>query len=309
MSASRKINEIVVVSGKGGTGKTSLVAALAALAGEGLVLADCDVDASDLHLVLAPEPIRREPFSGGSRARIEEALCTQCGLCHSVCRFHAIDAKTSRDGKQPQSRYRVDPLACEGCGVCAYFCPAQAIRMEPAQNGEWFLSRTRFGPLIHARLGPAEENSGKLVSLVRREARAVAIQEDRRMILSDGSPGIGCPVIASLTGADTALIVTEPTLSGLHDLERVAAVARHFSLPTWVCVNKWDINPSLTEKIELFAKKRGLQCAGRIPYDRSVITAQIQGRPVSELKDSPAARAIRTVWEKVGAQIKATVNV
>ena len=226
-----KVKELVVISGKGGTGKTSIVASFAALT-EKVVLADCDVDAADLHLVLEPKVMRRESFSGGKRARIRTEHCIACGKCEALCQFDAIDFDGPSNGKLDKT-FRIDPIACEGCGVCAWFCAENAIEFAPAVNGEWYVSDTRHGPMVHAKLGIAEENSGKLVSTVRKEAGAIAQQRGLELVLIDGSPGIGCPVIASITGADLVLIVTEPTLSGLHDLGRVADVARHFEIPGW----------------------------------------------------------------------------
>ncbi|MBN2446446.1 MAG: ATP-binding protein [Phycisphaerae bacterium] len=288
----KRLSEIVVISGKGGTGKTSIVASLAVLA-ENCVLADCDVDAADLHLVLAPMTRQRGEFSGGSQARIIAEQCNGCGKCEEVCRFDAV----SLDGDGP--RRRIDPIACEGCGVCAWFCPEKAIAFEPAINGEWFISDTRIGPMVHARLGIAEENSGKLVSLVREKAREVAQSQGRQMVLIDGSPGIGCPVIASLTGAWRALIVTEPTLSGLHDLERVADLTVHFRVETFICINKWNINEELAAEIEKRARQRGLKIAGRVRYDRAVTDAQVAALTVVEHTEDGVAADIRAVWSKV----------
>jgi len=293
--------ELVVISGKGGTGKTSIVASFAALA-EKAVLADCDVDAADLHLVLDPTVIKREAFSGGSRARIKPDQCTACGKCREVCRFDAI----SLDGPSNEiadTTCRVDPIACEGCGVCAWFCPENAIEFAPAINGEWYVSDTRHGPMVHAKLGIAEENSGKLVSTVRREAGKLAQERDLPLVLIDGSPGIGCPVIASITGADLVLIVTEPTLSGLHDLGRVADMTRHFGIPAMVCVNKWDLNPEITAEIERQAGDRGLTPAGRVRYDHAVTKAQIQGQAVVEYETNGCAKDVRDVWTAVSGAL------
>ena len=291
------MKELVVISGKGGTGKTSVVACLAALA-DNTVLADCDVDAADLHLVLAPDIKHREEFSGGRMARIEPDLCTSCGTCLDVCRFDAVMAPETEG--EP---YAIDPVLCEGCGVCHYFCEFGAIPFEEQVNGEWYISDTRHGPMVHARLGVAEENSGKLVSTVRREARRIAEEQGRDLIIVDGSPGIGCPVIASITGADMALSVTEPTLSGEHDLERVAALAKHFDIPAAVCVNKADINPEMTERIRARCNDNGLTFAGTIEYDTSFTRAQLQVRSLVELDgDPPAARAGRARRDTVHAR-------
>ena len=292
-----QVKELVVISGKGGTGKTSIVASFAALA-EKAVLADCDVDAADLHLVLDPEIVRRESFSGGKRARIKAGRCTACGKCEEICRFDAIYFDGPGNGRVDKT-FRVDPIACEGCGVCAWFCDEEAIEFAPAVNGEWYLSNTRHGPMVHAKLGIAEENSGKLVSIVRREAGKIAEQRGLDLVLIDGSPGIGCPVIASITGADLVLIVTEPTLSGLHDLSRVADVAGHFGIAGLVCINKWDLNPDVATEIERQAKDRGLSLAGRVRYDRGVTDAQIRKLSVVEYQQNGCAEDIRGVWGEV----------
>jgi len=286
--------ELVVISGKGGTGKTSIVASLAALAEEA-VLADCDVDAPDLHLILEPRIDRTEPFSGGKQARVLPSQCTGCGDCQSVCQFDAVRAS---DNGRPNI-YAVDPIRCEGCGVCAWFCPDEAIAFEAVENGQWFVSRTRFGPMVHARLHAGEENSGKLVSLVRRQAEQVARREGRSLIISDGSPGIGCPVIASVTGADLALVVTEPTLSGIHDLHRVRELTAHFKIPTVVCVNKYDLNPELTEQIESDADRLDTKVVGRIRYDSAVTKAQIMKASVVEYTGGAVTEDIRRLWRQI----------
>jgi len=293
------MKELVVISGKGGTGKTSLVASFAALAGDA-VLADCDVDAADLHLVLSPTVVRRQEFRSGREAVIRQADCIRCGACLAHCRFEAVKMNGRAAG---EATFTVDPVSCEGCGVCVRFCPEGAIDFPERLCGEWFVSTTRFGPMVHARLGIAAENSGKLVSLVRKEARHIAQQQGRALILVDGPPGIGCPVIASVTGATAVLAVTEPTLSGEHDLERVLKLARHFGLRTLVCVNKWDINPEMTEQIEREAAEAGAALAGRVPYDQSVTDAQVNGKTVVEHADGPAARSIRQVWKEAWKMI------
>ena len=302
----KKPKELVVISGKGGTGKTSIVASLAALAGK-VVLADCDVDAADLHLVLEPKVIRRESFSGGKRARIKPGHCTACGKCEEVCRFDAIYFDGPGNGKVAKT-FRVDPIACEGCGVCAWFCTDNAIEFAPAVNGEWYVSDTRHGPMVHAKLGVAEENSGKLVSTVRKEAGMLAKQRSVDLVLIDGSPGIGCPVIASITGADLVLIVTEPTLSSLHDLGRVADLTRHFGITGLVCINKWDLNPDLAAEIEQQAGARGLTVAGRVRYDRAVTAAQIRRLSVIEYQQNGCAEDIRGVWDVVSRELNKAVK-
>lgn len=293
--------ELVVISGKGGTGKTSIVASFATLAGE-VVLADCDVDAADLHLVLEPKIVRRESFSGGKRARIRSGHCTACGKCEELCRFDAIYFDGPGNGKVDKT-FRIDSIACEGCGVCAWFCAEDAIEFAPAVNGEWYVSDTRHGPMVHAKLGIAEANSGKLVSTVRKEAGDIARQRGLDLVLIDGSPGIGCPVIASITGADLVLIVSEPTLSGLHDLGRITEVVGHFGVAGLVCVNKWDLNPDLAVQIEQKAEESGLSVAGRVRYDPAVIEAQIRRQSVTEYKTDGSAADIRSVWSRVECQL------
>ncbi|NLX26483.1 MAG: 4Fe-4S binding protein [Lentisphaerae bacterium] len=289
------MKELVIISGKGGTGKTSVTASFAALASNA-VLADCDVDAADLHLILNPEICHRHDFYSGHEAVIREADCIACGLCQTLCRFDAI--------QESGGTFRVDSASCEGCGVCKAFCPSGAIDFPDRLCGEWFVSKTRFGTLIHARLGIGAENSGKLVSTVRAQAKQFAQTIQADWILVDGPPGTGCPVIASITGADAVLAVTEPTCSGQHDLLRVLALARHFKIPAFVCINKWDINPEMTGKIEATAAEAGATILGRIPYDKSITTAQINGQSVVELNNGAASQAIQTLWEKLCQTLK-----
>ena len=288
------MKELVIVSGKGGTGKTSVVASFAALA-EGAVLADCDVDAADLHLVLEPTILTREDFSGGSCAIIEAQNCTACGQCQDVCRFDAISC--NGPGNEGVGKtYSVDPIACEGCGVCSLVCPAEAVIFEPVVNGQWFVSETRHGPMVHAKLGIAQENSGKLVSLVRNQAKKIAEDKGLSLVIIDGSPGIGCPVIASVTGADLVLVVTEPTLSAQHDLERVLELTHHFGIRSLLCVNKWDLNEDITIQIEDRARQGGAVIAGRIRYDQAVTQAQIKKLSVVEYSRNGVAADIKKLW-------------
>jgi MinD superfamily P-loop ATPase len=291
------MKELVIISGKGGTGKTSVTASFAALA-DHPVIVDCDVDAADLPLVISPQVKERHEFRGGHEAVIRGHDCTGCGLCFEYCRFDAVVVNQSPDGK---TVFTIDPVSCEGCGVCVEFCPAKAIDFPERLCGEWMVSETRCGPMVHARLGVAAENSGKLVSIIRREARRIAEEQGRNLILVDGPPGIGCPVIASVTGASLVLAVTEPTVSGEHDLERVFSLTRHFSIPTAVCVNKWDLNPEMTERIENQARQGGARVVGRIRYDRGVTLAQMQERAVVET-EAPAACDIRKIWDQLGLQ-------
>ncbi len=296
------MKELVVVSGKGGTGKTSIVASFAALA-ENKVLADCDVDAADLHLVLEPEIEHTENFSGGKQAKIITKHCIGCGLCYNACRFGAIRRGTDLD-EVVSVTYQIDPISCDGCGVCVRVCPGGAISFEPAMNGQWFRSRTRHGPMIHAKLGVAQENSGKLVTLVRDQARKLAQQNNLELIIIDGSPGIGCPVIASITAADMVLVVTEPTLSGQHDLERVADLTSHFGIETMVCINKWDINPQITAAIEQLTRKRKIHLAGKIRYDDAVTRALIKKLSVVEYSKNGVAEDVRKLWAEIERALK-----
>jgi MinD superfamily P-loop ATPase len=285
------IPELVAISGKGGTGKTSVVASFAILA-ENVVVADCDVDAADLHLVLRPQVIEDHVFKSGHEAKIRRSDCEACGACHEVCRFNAITVS------EDSSVFTVDTLACEGCGVCVELCPSRAIEFRERTCGEWFVSETRSGPMVHARLGIAAENSGKLVSTVRAEAKRIATENGNAAIVVDGPPGIGCPVIAAITGAAAVVVVTEPTVSGEHDLDRVLELTEHFGIPAMVCINRWDIHPESAARIEENAGARGAIVVGRIRYDPAVTAAQVKGRSVVELGGS-AANDIRAVWRRV----------
>jgi MinD superfamily P-loop ATPase len=296
------VKELVCISGKGGTGKTSLVASFAAMA-RNCVLADCDVDASDLHLILKPDVLQTMDFIGGMRARIEPEKCNECGTCLKLCRFNAI-VESPRSFSRLGQSFQVDPIACEGCGVCAHFCPQDAIIFEEAVNGNWYISETRYGPMTHAALGIAEENSGKLVTLVKSHARKIAEEKGLDLILVDGSPGIGCPVIASLVGADLVLVVTEPTMSGYHDLDRVSQLISHFKIPFSVCLNKADINLSISRKIEIWCSNRNIEMIGRIQYDQDFTRAQIQGESLVEFSDGAASQSVKKIWKKLNQLLK-----
>ena len=296
------MKELVVISGKGGTGKTSIVASFAALA-NGKVLADCDVDAADLHLVLEPRIRHREAFQAGNEATIRQEDCIACGECLTQCRFDAIIRKQDEAG---EATFTIDPISCEGCGVCVEVCPAEAIDFTEKTCGEWFISETRHGPMVHARLGIAEENSGKLVTIVRNHAKKIAEEQELDLVIIDGSPGIGCPVIASVVGASLVLVVTEPTLSGINDLERVVTLANHFRIPTVVCINKCDINPQMSARIETLCTEMGLEVAGKVPYDEAVTTAQLERKSVVETDDGPAAREVRRMWTRIHRALKET---
>jgi len=284
------MKEVVVLSGKGGTGKTTIAASFAALA-ESKVLVDCDVDAADLYLLLEPQIKQENEFWSGQVAVINKEKCTECGLCQEVCRFGAIED------------YLVDKISCEGCGLCSQVCPVDAVTMQPCMAGHWFISDTRYGTLVHARLGIAEENSGKLVALVRNNAKLIAEKQNLDYIISDGPPGIGCPVIASLSGASLALLVTEPTLSGIHDLERVIAVCRHFGIPTLVCINKYDINEENSYRIENYCCQQGIELAAKIPFDNVVTQAIVSGIPVVEYSSNKVTQQIKELWQVVAVNL------
>jgi MinD superfamily P-loop ATPase len=291
------MKELVVISGKGGTGKTSIVAAFAALA-KNAVMADCDVDAADLHLILEPKVKQTSDFSGGKEATIITEKCIGCGKCRDMCRFDAV--KFNGQGNDVVDKtFTIDPISCEGCKVCVEFCPADAIEFNDSINGQWFISDTRFGPMVHAKLGIAEENSGKLVTVIRKEAKRIAQEQKKDLLIVDGSPGIGCPVIASITGADIVLVVTEPTLSGKHDLDRVSKLTANFGIETLICINKADINPQITGQISEDARQRGLKVIGKIPYDEAFTKAQIIKASVVEYTGGAITEQIKALWKQV----------
>ncbi len=287
------MKQLVILSGKGGTGKTTVAAALAHLASQEMpvVLADADVDAANLELVLDPTKREEHDFMGGQVAIIAPQKCTACGICAEVCRFDAV--------VPGDEAYQVDSLACEGCASCLYQCPEEAIRMEEQQAGLWFRSDTRFGPLFHAHLFAAQENSGKLVTLVKQHARLRGLDTGAALVVVDGPPGIGCPVISASAGMDMALHVVEPTVSGVHDLERIMGTTDHFGVPSLVLINKADINPARSEEIAAFCAGRGVEVVGRIPYDDVVTEAMVQGRPVTDYTDGPVTEALKGMWSRV----------
>jgi MinD superfamily P-loop ATPase len=291
------VKQITVISGKGGTGKTVLTASFAALAKD-KVMADCDVDASDLHLLLHPQMKQTHQFKGGMKAILNEEKCTGCGKCIEVCRFDAIREKNG------QSTVVIDPVACEGCQVCALICPYEAIRMEENVSGEWYISETKYGPMVHAKLGVAQENSGKLVTVVRKNARDIAQKNHLGLVVVDGPPGIGCPVIASITGVDLVVIVTEPTFSAISDLERVLSLARHFKIQSVVLINKSDINLQNTQKIEDFCRQEKIEVAGKLPFDNVFTQAMVEGKTIIEYGDSNLAEKIDNLWQKISTRIR-----
>jgi MinD superfamily P-loop ATPase len=290
------MKEVVIISGKGGTGKTSLVASFAALAKK-KVLADCDVDAADLHLILSPSVRKQEVFRAMPKFAVNQETCIRCGKCLPLCRFDAIKNTHSEDGEI--ARIDIDPISCEGCGVCAYFCPVEAIERTASESGQWFISDTRHGPMVHARLGIAQENSGKLVTIVRKEARRLAEEKELGLVIIDGPPGIGCPVIASITGTDLVLIVTEPTMSGRHDLERAAALAAHFGIQVVVCINKFDLNRENAARTRNWCWRNGIIVVGEVPYDPLFTKAQMRQQSIVEHCDGPTTRAIEETWARV----------
>jgi len=283
-----KMKELVIISGKGGTGKTSLVAAFASLV-ENKVLCDADVDAADLHLIMNPTVKERHDFQSGHDAIINAEKCTRCGLCRELCRWNAV-----------REDFTIDSIDCEGCGVCVYFCPEKAIDFPLKTCGEWYVSDTRFGPMVHARLGIAEENSGKLVTQVRQEAKKMAEAQEIQLILTDGPPGVGCPVIASMGGASAVLVVTEPTVAGRHDMERVAQLADFFRVPVMVCVNKADLNLDATSDIRKFSEGKGYAFVGTIPFDPVFTKAMVEGKTILEYDSrSEAAKAVLKIWNGI----------
>lgn len=286
------MKQLVILSGKGGTGKTSITASFAHLAHlESIraVLADADVDAANLELILSPDVYEEHEFMGGKIALINPEKCENCGLCEQVCRFDAITAH--------QGKYQVDPIACDGCGACVHQCPTNAIRMEMQLAGHWFQSKSLYGPLFHAALRPAQENSGKLVTLVKQQARLLAMDKEYPLIIVDGPPGIGCPVISAVSGADMALIITEPTVAGVHDMQRALQMTHHFNIPAVVCINKSDVYLEGAARIEEYCKKNNYKVLGRIPYDSCITEAMINGEPVTAFcPESLASKAIGNVW-------------
>ena len=283
------MKQIVVISGKGGTGKTILAASFAALA-KNKIMVDCDVDAADLHLLLHPAIKERHEFRSGKTAKLDKKICTQCGKCVVLCRFDAI-----------KDDLTIDPISCEGCGLCSLVCPVSAITMEENIAGEWFISDTKYGPFVHAKLGIAEDNSGKLVAKIRQVAREIAEKESLDYVIIDGPPGIGCPVIASLSGVDCALVVTEPTLSGLHDAKRVIEVAEHFKIPVKMVVNKYDLNNDMTCDIESFCNSKGIAVIGKIGFDKAVVQSMVAGKTIIEYCDGALKEEIVKIWKELVA--------
>ena len=289
--ADNLLKQITVISGKGGTGKTTLTASFAALIGN-IVVADCDVDAPNLHILLRPEIMSTQEFRGGKKATINEIKCTRCGECEKNCRFGAIKA------------LKVDRVLCEGCGVCTYVCPADAVELREEASGYAYVSKMAYGFMSHARLKPGEENSGKLVSIVRQNARNIAEENELEVVINDGPPGIGCPVIASLSGVDIGLVVVEPTLSGIHDMERALKLLDHFQVNPIMCINKYDINIDNSQKIKIFCKDNNIDVAGEISNDPLILEATVHSQSILEYSPkSKVSREIEEVWRKISESI------
>ncbi|MBC8383421.1 MAG: ATP-binding protein [Candidatus Cloacimonetes bacterium] len=286
------MKEIVVISGKGGTGKTSITAAFAMLAGKNAVIADCDVDAADMHLLLQPDFARSEDFYSGFKAEIDQELCTKCGKCKQVCRFDAV--------QKIDDSYNIINLDCEGCGYCAEICPVKAIQMVEQNVGKWYISIIKSeAQMVHARLGIGADNSGKLVAKVKKEAKNIANETGKDFILVDGSPGIGCPVVSSLSGADYVILVTEPTLSGFHDMKRVYELVQNFHIPAGCIINKYDVNEEISEKIKSFCGENSIDHISDIPYDETFTRAMTQGKTIIEFDDGNLKKILVYSWKKI----------
>jgi MinD superfamily P-loop ATPase len=289
------MTELVIISGKGGTGKTSLAGSIGALA-KNKVMVDCDVDAADLHLILNSKLLESHEFIGGKKAEIMEERCNSCGICLDYCRFDAIS--------ENENEFKVDRLACEGCGICKHYCPEDAIAFEPVVCGHWYMSNTIHGPLVHARLGIAQSNSGRLVSHLRKRARELAAEKGHEMVIVDGPPGIGCPVIASITGSDYVAIVTEPSLSAFGDMKRVHELVDHFDISCGVITNKYNINSRMSDGIEAFAEENGITVLGRIPFAREMVAAQVAGKTIIDYNRGGLSDNIREIWKNLQADLK-----
>ena len=286
------MKEIVVISGKGGTGKTSITASFAHLGGKDVVVADCDVDAADMHLLMMPDFAEEEDFFSGEIARIDQDACTQCGKCAEVCRFEAIPVI---DGK-----YIVEPLDCEGCGYCPRVCPTDAIVMEEQNVGKWYVSGIKTGSImVHARLGIGAENSGKLVAKVKNEAKRIAEETGKKIVIVDGSPGVGCPVVSSLSGADFVILVTEPTVSGLHDLKRVYELVKKFRIKAGCIINKSDLNLQMTDEIESYLEQENIISLSHLPYDEAFTRAMTMGQTIVEYDENGLNKTIVETWNSI----------
>ncbi len=286
------MKEIVVISGKGGTGKTSISASFAHLGGKDVVVADCDVDAADMHLLMMPDFAEEEDFFSGEIARIDQDACTQCGKCAEVCRFEAIPVINGK--------YIVEPLDCEGCGYCPRVCPTDAIVMEEQNVGKWYVSGIKTGSImVHARLGIGAENSGKLVAKVKNEAKRIAEETGKKIVIVDGSPGVGCPVVSSLSGADFVILVTEPTVSGLHDLKRVYELVKKFRIKAGCIINKSDLNLQMTDEIESYLEQENIISLSHLPYDEAFTRAMTMGQTIVEYDENGLNKTIVETWSSI----------
>ncbi|MDK2985685.1 MAG: hypothetical protein PWQ96_1327 [Clostridia bacterium] len=289
------MKQLAIVSGKGGTGKTTVSAALSLLSFN-KVIVDCDVDASNLHLILNPEIQMWTDFYSGKKAKINPNVCIKCGKCLEECRFNAIS-----------DSYEIKKVKCTGCGACKIVCPEDAISLQSNKAGKWYMSNTLWGTMLHAELGIAEDNSGKLVSCIRQKAESVAQKEGNDLIIIDGPPGIGCPVIASITGVDLVLIVTEPTQSGLHDALRVHKVAQGFNIPSSLCINKFDLNPEMSEIIQKECKYKEIEYVGEIPFKNEVVDALVSGgKEFLDKLPAEVVNALNNIWKRV--EVKLSYN-
>ncbi len=290
------MKEIVVISGKGGTGKTSITASLAVLGGDDIVIADCDVDAADMHILMQPRNIESVDFFSGELAVIDQDICTQCGKCFDVCRFDAVKVE---DGV-----HDIDELSCEGCGYCARVCPVDAITNIPLNVGKWHTAFTRFNqPMVHAKLGVGADNSGKLVAQVKNKAKEMAVKYDKKYIIVDGSPGVGCPVVSSVTGAHYVILVTEPTVSGIHDLKRVYELVNKFKINAACIINKYDLNLEKSEEIISFLNENNILHLGNLPYDESFTKAMTNCKTIVETENNIINPILMKAWEKIKLEI------
>jgi len=286
-----KTKQIAVISGKGGTGKTTLAGSLSVLFSNH-VIADCDVDSSNMHLILKPNIKETSEYKAGHKAEIVESQCIGCGKCQSVCRYDAIHIKDNE-------KYSVDPFACEGCKACVLVCPTKAIDFVLNHPGDYFISDTKYGPFVHAELKPGEEMSGGLVAQVRKQALKMAVDDRKAVVVIDGAPGIGCPATSSLTGTDYAILVTEPTVSGIHDMKRMMEVIEHFKISYSVVINRYDMNMEKSKEIEEFCNQKNISVLGKIAFDKAVNRANSNEMPVVECEDSKAAEAIRGIFQEL----------
>ena len=286
------MKEITILSGKGGAGKTSITAALASVA-QNAVFCDNDVDAADLHLIFHPDIKEKYSFRSGNIAEIDSEKCINCELCKSLCRFDSIHYNT-------KNQLEINPFQCEGCRLCERICPENAISMIEKNNNLWFVSTSRFGPLVHARMGPGEENSGKLVTEVRKKAKEIALNSNIDYIINDGPPGIGCSAISSVTGSDLVLLIIEPTLSGLHDSKRLVELVESFNIPILAVINKFNLNQNMVQNVEVFLNEKGIKLIGKINFHPGMVESMVLGKTIIEyLPESEISFVIRSIWETI----------